>query len=338
MNNPTILLSFAAGILSFLSPCILPLIPSYLSYVGGVTLADLRQAESPRSPVVIRTLLFVAGFSVVFILLGVLFSGTGFLFSNVSMIINLVAGLVVALLGLNMIFDFWKFLNIERRVHFSGRPSGYLGSVAIGMAFGAGWTPCVGPILAGILFLAGNSGSIGQGVLYLSAYSIGLGLPFLLASLFFRQVTEQLSRLKRYFGPIRITSGLLLLGIGLLIAFGRLQQFNNAVVSAGVAVQSFDQSSPGASRILFGAAALLLALLFLLPGIIRKLKRGHEAAAVTDATSYDAANGATATRRRLFTPARTLFFSLFALVGLLQLAGILSLAQIIYRWFTFQGI
>ncbi|HUX12382.1 MAG TPA: cytochrome c biogenesis protein CcdA, partial [Spirochaetia bacterium] len=314
-------------LLSFLSPCILPLIPSYLSYIGGVTLAELRDSESPKSAVVVRTVLFVFGFSVVFILLGVLFSGTGFLFSGASALINLVAGLVVVLLGLNMVFDFWKFLNIERRVHFSGRPAGYLGSAAIGMAFGAGWTPCVGPILAGILFLAGNSGSVGLGILFLSAYSLGLGVPFLLASIFFRQVTAQLTRIKRHFGTIRITSGILLVAVGLLIAFGRLQQFNNAVVSIGVGVQAWHQHAPLTARIVLALATLFLGLLFLIPGTTALL-RYRSSADRTD----------NAPPPRFITPVRGVFLSLFAVAALLQLTGVISLESIIFRWLTFQGI
>ncbi len=327
MSSPTVFLAFAAGILSFLSPCILPLIPSYLSYIGGVTLAELRDTQGPKSAVVVRTVLFVLGFSVVFIALGVLFSGTGFLFSKASAVINLVAGLVVVLLGLNMVFDFWKFLNIERRVHFSGRPAGYLGSAAIGMAFGAGWTPCVGPILAGILFLAGNSGSVGLGILFLSAYSLGLGVPFLLASIFFRQVTTQLTRLKRHFGTIRITSGVLLVAVGLLIAFGRLQQFNNTVVSIGVAVQAWHQRAPFTARTVFGLASLLLGLLFLVPGTAARLRyRGS-----TDGTDI-------APPPRIITPVRGVFLALFSVAALLELTGIVSLEGMIYRWLTFQGI
>jgi cytochrome c-type biogenesis protein len=328
MNSPTILLSLSAGVLSFLSPCILPLIPSYLSYVGGVTLTELRESNSPKGAVVVRTILFVIGFSVVFIVLGVLFAGTGFLFSNLSSTINLVAGLIVVLLGANMIFDFWKFLNIEKRVHLSGRPAGYLGSVLVGMAFGAGWTPCVGPILAAILFLAGNSGSVGEGVLYLSAYSVGLGLPFLLASLFFRQVTARLSKLKRYFGVLRVASGLLLVGIGLLIAFGRLQQFNNTVAEIGVAVHGWHVQAPDLSRLVFGFISAAIALLFLVPGLVAMLR----------SRSGDVETAPAPARQRLITPVRGVFLGLFGITALLQFAGVISLAEFIYRWFTFQGI
>ncbi|MFW5842418.1 MAG: cytochrome c biogenesis CcdA family protein, partial [Spirochaetota bacterium] len=209
-------LAFAAGLLSFLSPCILPLIPSYLSYIGGASLAELQQSLPRRSETVGRTLLFVLGFSVVFVVLGLLAGTSGFLIGGTSRIIGLVAGGIVVLLGLNIIFDFWKTLNIERKFHFSSKPRGYAGSVAIGMAFGAGWTPCIGPILAGILFLAGRSGNAATGTALLLVYSLGLGVPFLIAGAFFPQFLKALSGLKRHLETIRIVSGAFLVGIGLL--------------------------------------------------------------------------------------------------------------------------
>jgi len=148
---PTLALSFAAGVLSFLSPCIVPLVPSYLSFIGGVAATEAADRAPTRGVVILRTLLFVLGFTVVFVVLGIVFSGSGALFSNAASVMNVIAGGVVILLGLNVIFDFWKFLNIERRFHLSSRPAGHFGSVLIGMAFGAGWTPCIGPILASVL-------------------------------------------------------------------------------------------------------------------------------------------------------------------------------------------
>jgi len=171
--DPTLALSFAAGVLSFLSPCIVPLVPSYLSFIGGVAANEAGESAASRGVVVLRTALFVAGFTIVFVVLGVVFSGSGALFTSAGRVVNLVAGGVVVVLGLNVIFDFWKVLNIERRYHMSHRPSGHLGSILIGMAFGAGWTPCIGPILASVLLLAGSSGSVATGVLYLVAIPLG---------------------------------------------------------------------------------------------------------------------------------------------------------------------
>jgi cytochrome c-type biogenesis protein len=120
-----VFLAVAAGVLSFLSPCVLPLIPSYISFIGGVSLQDLQGSEPKRGPVVVRTLSFVLGFSIVFIVLGIVFSGSGFLLGGATRLINYIAGGVVIVLGLNVIFDFWKFLNFERRLHVTSAPRVY---------------------------------------------------------------------------------------------------------------------------------------------------------------------------------------------------------------------
>lgn len=265
MPVPTLALSFAAGVLSFLSPCIVPLVPSYLSFVGGVAAVEAERSTVTRRVVVLRTLLFVLGFTIVFVALGVLFSGSGALFQDTGTVINTVAGVIVIVLGLNIIFDFWKTLNVERRVRFSERPAGHLGSLAIGMAFGAGWTPCIGPILAGILLLAGTSGSVATGIFYLVAFSLGLGLPFLLAGIFLGRATEALRRVRRYLPAIKIASGVLLILIGVLIALGRLQQLSARLIAAGGRLSAWDAANPIASNWLFGG---LVALIGALPLVV----------------------------------------------------------------------
>lgn len=257
--TPTLALSFVAGVLSFLSPCIVPLVPSYLSFVGGVAANEAEQSAVTRGVVILRTVLFVLGFTVVFVVLGIVFSGSGALFTGTSTIINIVAGAVVILLGLNIIFDFWKFLNLERRVHFSERPAGHMGAVVIGMAFGAGWTPCIGPILASILLLAGTSGNVATGVFYLVAFSLGLGVPFLVAGVFLGRATQALRRVRRYLPAIKTASGILLIGIGLLIAFGRLQQLSARMIAWGARLSAWDAAHPAASNWLFGGGVALIA-------------------------------------------------------------------------------
>lgn len=260
-TTPSLFLSFAAGLLSFLSPCVVPLVPSYISFIGGSSAAE--EGAQRRSVTILRTALFVLGFTMVFVALGVLFSGSGVLFSNTGQIINIVAGSVVVFLGLNIIFDFWSFLNMEARFHFDRRPAGHLGSVLIGMAFGAGWTPCIGPILASVLLLAGTSGSVGTGVLYLTAFSIGLGVPFLLAGIFFGQAVEAIKRLRRYLPAIKIASGVLLVGIGILVALGRLQQLSARVILWGARLAAWDAGNPATSNWLFGVGvAITLAIPF----------------------------------------------------------------------------
>ncbi len=279
MSTPNLAISFAAGLLSFLSPCVLPLIPSYISFVGGVTLGNLRERSGPRFGVFFKTLLFVLGFSSIFIVLGIVFSGSGALFSSAPQIVNVIAGLVIVVLGLNIIFDFWKFLNIERKFQVKGKPKGYLGSLLVGMAFGAGWTPCIGPILAGILFMAGSSGTVGVGVLYLGVYSLGLGMPFLLASLFFDTFLRQMAKIKKHMRTIKVISGLLLIGIGLLIAFGRFAQLSAWLLQTGSRLRTWDAANQGLSVMLFGSIALVLAAIPFIPPLVRRIRsagRGRE--------------------------------------------------------------
>jgi cytochrome c-type biogenesis protein len=312
-----VFLAVAAGVLSFLSPCVLPLIPSYISFIGGVSLQDLQGSEPKRGPVVVRTLSFVLGFSIVFIVLGIVFSGSGFLLGGATRLINYIAGGVVIVLGLNVIFDFWKFLNFERRLHVTSAPRGYIGSGLVGMAFGAGWTPCIGPILAGILFLAGQSGEIARGALLLGAFSIGLGLPFILASIFFPAFLRWLQRVKRHLDTIRVASGVFLIGIGILIAMGRLQTLNATVISAGSSLGAWAEANPVDARVVLGSAALGVAALPVVWGIVRRLRR----------------EGAP-----LLGRAGTVFAALFALIAGLQFAGVVEIAEVLEQWLTFQGI
>jgi cytochrome c-type biogenesis protein len=211
----TIFLAFAAGLLSFLSPCVLPIIPSYLCLIGGV-----------RSHLIAGTISFILGFSAVFIILSILLSTTFFLMGGISQYINIAAGIIVIVLGLNVIFDFLSFLNYEKRFHLNKRPRGMAGTVLAGAAFGAGWTPCVGPILGSILLLAGQSGKTATAVLYLAVYSAGLGLPFLLAAIFFNRFLKYAEKLRPMLPKIQKVCGVLLVFIGLLILTGRFQALN----------------------------------------------------------------------------------------------------------------
>jgi cytochrome c-type biogenesis protein len=313
-TNINVLIAFAAGVLSFLSPCVLPLIPSYLSLIGGVSVQEL--GERRRSRVFLRTLLFVLGFSIVFIALGVLFSGTGGFLTSATQILNIVAGALVILLGLNFIFNFWRFLNFEKRLHMRSSPTGGLGALLLGMAFGAGWTPCVGPILASILFLAGSSGGIVQGTLLLAVYSLGLGVPFVLAGLFFSQFLGARERMKRHFETLRIISGVFLVLIGLLIALGRLQRFNIFLFRLAGWLESWNAASPWQVRLGF-------TILFLLPAIllgVSYLKRSR------------------AEGRIPLLPGRAVFMLLFLALAVVTAVGVLDPTGFFTFWFTYQGI
>jgi cytochrome c-type biogenesis protein len=178
------------------------------------------------------TAVFVLGFSVVFVVLSILFSATALFLGGTSGIINIAAGIIIIVLGFNVIFDFLRFLNYEKRlfrIEKRGllRRQGLPGAFLTGTAFGAGWTPCVGPILGSILLMAGQRGRIGPAAFYLAAYSLGLGLPFLVAALCFdRFGGELLLKIRPRLPLIRWISGLLLIVIGLLIIFGRFQALN----------------------------------------------------------------------------------------------------------------
>ena len=240
----SLLLVFAAGLLSFLSPCVLPLIPSYLSILGGVGLGKDRElpstgGEPSTNPqgtslyqhrLVLAAAGFVLGFSTVFITLGILVSTTFFLMGGISLYINWAAGIIVIILGLNIIFDFLSFLNYEKRPLLQGlmRPGirGVPAAFLAGAAFGVGWTPCIGPILTAILLMAGQSGKTTIAVFYLAVYSAGLALPFLLAALFFDSFLKQTSRFRSHLPLIRRISGVLLIVIGIMILSGRYSALN----------------------------------------------------------------------------------------------------------------
>ncbi len=319
-QNLNLLLAFLAGLLSFLSPCVLPLIPSYLSLIGGAAFEEHRRDKSAgRWRIFLRTLLFVGGFSVVFIALGVLFSSAGGLLGGIARVVNLAAGSLVILLGLNFIFNFWKFLSFEKRAHVASAPRSLAGSLVLGMAFGAGWTPCVGPILASILFLAGSGGQVLQGTALLGVYSLGLGLPFLLAGLFFSQFMRQKDRFKVHFRALRIASGSFLVFIGLLILSGRLQRLNIALYRLAAGLVSWQQSSPAQVRVLFAALLALPGLLFLAYFLVALFRPA----------------GPARRRQLVLRPCLALFF--LALAGL-TLSGTLDPAGFVALWLSYQGI
>ena len=313
-----VFLAFAAGLLSFLSPCVLPLIPSFLSFIGGTSYRDLVEGRASRWGLFGQSLLFVLGFTVVFVALGLLFSSTVGLLGPAVQAVNLVAGGLVVLLGLNFIFNFWSLLSREKRLHLSRRPAGGLGAVLLGVAFGAGWTPCVGPILASILVLAGSSGQAARGVLLLGTYSTGLGLPFLLAGLFFSRFSRQAERLKSHLNGIRIASGLFLVFVGLLILLGRLQRLNILFFRLAGGLQGWARDDPLSARLALGALFLLPAV-WIGAGWLRSLSAARSGAAAL--LSW-----------------RLLFSALLLGTGLLGLAGLLDLSRLLTFWFTWQGI
>jgi len=235
MNNyPSILLTFAAGFLSFFSPCVLPLIPSYLSILGGaggiaISSKENEITERKRLILFVTTFCFILGFTVVFVILSIIISATFLLMGGVLKYISIAAGIIVIILGFNILFDFFKILNYEKRLQTNKKPKGFIGVFIAGMAFGAGWTPCIGPILTGVLFLAGQSGKAGISALYLILYSFGLGLPFLLSALFFDYYLVPAKWFREKLPIIKKISGCLLIIIGLLIITNRFSALNMAL-------------------------------------------------------------------------------------------------------------
>ncbi len=223
-------IAFTAGILSFASPCVLPLIPSYLTYITGLSFSQLDD-EHPdakvRLTVLLHSLCFILGFSVIFILLGAI---AGIASSNIQMYlreglgwVEKIGGLLIFLFGVHMtgLFHFGVLLG-EKRVQLQQKPSGFAGTFIVGIAFAAGWTPCIGPILASILMVAASSGQVGEGVSLLTLYSMGLGLPFLLSGLLFHQFLTAFKRLRKYIRMIEIGTGVMLMAVGIMLMFNLL--------------------------------------------------------------------------------------------------------------------
>jgi cytochrome c-type biogenesis protein len=272
MREVGALAAFAAGILSFLSPCVLPLIPAYLSLVSGYAFADVK-AGNGRFRTFLRTLAFVLGFTLVFVVLGLLFSGASLLFGGLTRLITRIAGVLVILLGLNLILDLFQALNLEARFHLEKAPRGFLGSFLLGTAFAAGWSPCVGPILASILLYAARNGDAARSLLLLSSYSLGLALPFLAASLFLDGLTPLLNWFKAHARAVKVASGALLILLGLAMVFGQLAAFNALPFRMADALSAALDSHPIAVRAISAAFWGLLALAAILPGALLRKRR-----------------------------------------------------------------
>lgn len=212
------LVAFLAGLLSFLSPCVLPLVPSYLGFLTGMTLEEM---TDQRRWAVLHSLMFIAGFSIVFIALGATVTALGASLAYHKATIAKVGGVMIILFGIYAtgVFRVAAFER-ERRVHLDRKPVGFLGSLLVGMAFAAGWTPCLGPVLGGILGLAGTTGELGKGMLLLAAYSAGLAVPFLLAALAVDRFRLWFVRFRRWLPWVQRASGILLIIVGILLVTG----------------------------------------------------------------------------------------------------------------------
>ncbi len=325
------LTSFVAGLLSFLSPCVLPLVSSYLAFISGflnTSTARTRKSDTPQSgsndpniarssnvaKIIIATGVFIAGFGCVFVVMGVLMSGVMFLLSGAGRIIMVASGVIVVTLGLNILFDFIPFLNYEKS--FLGKTegkrfAGLWGPFIAGLAFGAGWTPCVGPILGGILLMASQSGQAALAAAYLAVYSLGLGVPFLLTALFWGRFLAALSPLKRLIPAIRVISGVFICVIGVLIAAGRFSTLSSAALKHGYALARWAESGAISVRIAPACVLAALGLIPLLAALLRKTPPRLPGAA----------------------------FSIVCVgIGALNAAGVINIAALFSAWLMFMGV
>ena len=235
-EHVTLLAAFGAGLLSFISPCVLPLIPGYLSFISGLSLDEMRgvaavagggtvAVSAPpdvRKRILLSSLAFILGFTLVFVAVGATASALGHVVNRHLPLLGRIAGIVIILFGLHTMGVLRiEWLYQEKRVQSSRRPAGLFGAMLVGIAFAFGWTPCIGPILSGIIFLAGSQETVGQGVRLLAVYSLGLGVPFFATALAINRFFNALARIRPHYHKIELVSGVLLVVIGFLIFTNR---------------------------------------------------------------------------------------------------------------------
>ncbi len=221
--------ALVAGLLSFFSPCILPLIPAYFTFITGLSLDELTEdSRHTRQKVILATLAYVCGFSFVFILLGASASFMGGLISNFTWVIRYAGGGIILVFGFHLLGIInIKKLNFEKRIHSTEKPVHLMGTFVIGMAFGAGWSPCIGPLLGSILIVAGNQETVSQGIVLLVLYSAGLALPFILLSFFINRILEIMKRATRVLMYVNKISGVLLIIVGILLITDKFRLLAN---------------------------------------------------------------------------------------------------------------
>jgi len=222
--------AFLAGLLSFLSPCVLPLIPAYFTFISGYSIEELTENPNAaiRKQVFLATISFVGGFSLIFVLMGASASLLGALIAANKEYIRIIGGILIVLLGIHMtgIIRF-RTLDMEKRIHLQAKPLHLLGTFIVGMAFGAGWSPCIGPLLGSILIIAGSRETIGQGVALLAVYAAGLALPFLLISIFIPFLLRFMRRAKSALRYINAVAGVLLILVGILLLTDKFSIFSS---------------------------------------------------------------------------------------------------------------
>jgi cytochrome c-type biogenesis protein len=220
-TNISIVGAFVAGLLSFLSPCVLPLIPSYITYITGISFSDLKEehtSKKVRTKTIIHSLLFIAGFTFVFMALGASATYIGGFLQERMDLIRKIGGLLIIVFGIHVtgLVNLSVLLG-DRRIRLNKKPAGYAGSVLVGIAFAAGWTPCIGPILASILMIAATEEKVYQGMLLLFSYSLGLGTPFFISSLAMHKFLVLFNRFKKLIRIFELGTGIFLIVVGVLV-------------------------------------------------------------------------------------------------------------------------
>lgn len=220
--------AFLAGLLSFISPCVLPIVPPYLAYLAGVSFSDLQSAEMEQARarrIIFSAMAFVLGFSTVFVALGATASFVGQTIAQYFDILSIIAGIIILIMGLHFLGVFRiTMLYREARVDVRNKPAGFVGAYIMGLAFAFGWTPCVGPVLAAILFIAGAEDTALRGAGLLAVYSLGIGLPFILAAVFASRFIRWADRFKPHMGKVEKAMGALLVLTGILFMTGQMSR------------------------------------------------------------------------------------------------------------------
>jgi len=234
----SVFVAFSAGLLSFVSPCVLPLVPSYISYITGLSveqLTDMSERAKFKKAIVLNSLLFIAGFSTVFIAFGASASLLGQVLVTYQDYIRRIGGVLIVVFGLYLLGVLnLNFLKMEHRYQFRNRPAGYLGSFFIGVAFAAGWTPCVGPVLGSILLYAGTTDSLVDGIVLLTSYSLGLGLPLFLTALGVDRFLTYFKEVRAYLWGVSMVSGVLLVVVGVMIYANSLTMVTSFLERFGI--------------------------------------------------------------------------------------------------------
>ncbi len=234
MQEVGLLTAFIAGIISFLSPCVLPLVPAYISFITGVSLEDLRKEDTGTKQTLkafLSSVFFVLGFTFVFVALGASATWLGQALLTKLPLFTKLAGVLIIVFGLHLMGIFKiPFLYKTKKFEGPAKAVSFLGAFVLGLSFAFGWTPCIGPILAGILTIASTEETLWKGIILLSVYSLGLGIPFLITSLALNQFFKLFMKIKQYFHAIEIVSGILLVLIGILIMTNKFSLITNKIL------------------------------------------------------------------------------------------------------------